>query len=95
MPIGKPIAIKSLDQELYSDFETLRREREATDTMIEEWTEKISAEWLRARCATMRCRTAATGTFHCGWRSLIFSIIKPIIAVKSQRCSSSSASIRE
>jgi uncharacterized damage-inducible protein DinB len=43
---GSPIAIKSLDQELYPDFAILRREREATDALIVEWTEKISAEWL-------------------------------------------------
>src|ERR1700676_3736860 len=55
---GKPIPIKSLDQELYSDFETLRRERAATDTMIEEWTEKISAEWLTS---TMRYHSMADG----------------------------------
>jgi uncharacterized damage-inducible protein DinB len=54
----KPIAIKSLDQELYSDFETLRRERLATDTMIEEWTEKISAEWLTS---TMRYHSMSDG----------------------------------
>jgi len=54
----KPIAIKSLDQELYSDFETLRREREATDAMIEEWTEKISAEWL---ASTMRYHAMSDG----------------------------------
>jgi uncharacterized damage-inducible protein DinB len=53
-----PIAIKSLDQELYSDFETLRREREATDTMIEEWTGKISDEWLSS---TMRYHAMSDG----------------------------------
>ena len=53
-----PIAIKSLAQELYSDFETLRREREATDTMIKEWTEKISAEWL---ITTMRYHSMSDG----------------------------------
>jgi uncharacterized damage-inducible protein DinB len=55
---GKPIAIKSLDQELYSDFETLRRERAATDATIEEWTEKISAEWLNS---TMRYHAMSDG----------------------------------
>jgi uncharacterized damage-inducible protein DinB len=54
----KPIAIKTLDQELYSDFETLRRERTATDKMIEEWTEKISAEWL---ASTMRYHAMSDG----------------------------------
>jgi uncharacterized damage-inducible protein DinB len=55
---GKPIAIKSLDQELYSDFEILRRERAATDEMIEDWTEKLSAEWLTS---TMRYHSMADG----------------------------------
>lgn len=55
---GKPIPIKSLDQELYSDFETLRRERAATDKMIEEWTEKISTEWLQT---TMRYHSMVDG----------------------------------
>lgn len=54
----KPIAIKSLDQELYSDFETLRRERAATDAMIEEWTGKISPEWL---AGTMRYHAMSDG----------------------------------
>jgi uncharacterized damage-inducible protein DinB len=54
----QPIPIKALDQELYSDFETLRRERRATDTMIAEWTEKISAEWLTS---TMRYHAMSDG----------------------------------
>ena len=54
----KPIAVQSLAQELYSDFESLRRERAATDTMIEEWTGKISAEWLSS---TMRYHAMADG----------------------------------
>ena len=55
---GKPIAVKSLDQELYSDFAILRREREATDNLIVEWTEKISAEWL---VGNMRYHAMADG----------------------------------
>jgi uncharacterized damage-inducible protein DinB len=35
---GRAIDIRSLDQELYADFATLRREREKTDAMIEAWT---------------------------------------------------------
>ncbi len=34
---GKEFPIRSLDQELYADFEELRRERAATDTSIEEF----------------------------------------------------------
>ena len=54
----KPIAIKSLNQELYSDFETLHRERVATDAMIEESTEKIGTEWLTS---TMRYHSMSDG----------------------------------
>ena len=55
---GKPIVVKSLDQQLYDNFETLRRERTATDKLIEEWTEKISAEWLSG---TMRYHAMSDG----------------------------------
>jgi uncharacterized damage-inducible protein DinB len=41
------IDIRSLDQELYADFATLRREREKTDAMIEAWTTtEITPEFL-------------------------------------------------
>jgi uncharacterized damage-inducible protein DinB len=45
---GRPIEIRSLDQELYADFATLRREREKTDAMIEAWTgsKEITPEFL-------------------------------------------------
>jgi uncharacterized damage-inducible protein DinB len=45
---GRVIEIRSLDQELYTDFATLRREREKTDAMIEAWTtsNEITAEFL-------------------------------------------------
>jgi uncharacterized damage-inducible protein DinB len=44
---GRPIEIRSLDQELYADFATLRREREKTDALIETWTtNEITAESL-------------------------------------------------
>ena len=55
---AKPIVVKALDQQLYDDFETLRRERTATDKLIEEWTEKISAEWLTG---TMRYHSMSDG----------------------------------
>jgi uncharacterized damage-inducible protein DinB len=35
---GREIPIRSLDQELYPTFEVLRREREQTDALIEQWT---------------------------------------------------------
>ena len=43
---GRPIAIHSLDQELYSDFAVLRRAREKTDALIESWTNEITPEFL-------------------------------------------------
>jgi uncharacterized damage-inducible protein DinB len=43
---GHPIEIRSLDQELYADFATLRREREKTDAMIEAWMSEITPEFL-------------------------------------------------
>ena len=44
---GRAIKISSLDQELYEDFATLRREREKTDATIEAWTtSEITPEFL-------------------------------------------------
>jgi uncharacterized damage-inducible protein DinB len=43
---GRVIEIQSLDQELYADFATLRRERERTDAMIESWSAEITPEFL-------------------------------------------------
>lgn len=39
---GKPFAVKSLDQELYSDFAQLRSERNATDVAISDWSSSLS-----------------------------------------------------
>lgn len=36
--LGEPFVAKSLDQELYADFERLRTERAKTDARIEAWT---------------------------------------------------------
>jgi uncharacterized damage-inducible protein DinB len=45
---GRAIEIRSLDQELYADFLTLRREREKSDAAIEAWTasNEITSEFL-------------------------------------------------
>lgn len=43
---GEPFPVRSLDQELYSDFAVLRSEREAEDDRIIEWTDSLSAEDL-------------------------------------------------
>lgn len=41
-----PGGIRSLDQELYADFEELRRERAKTDAEIEEWVAGVTSEKL-------------------------------------------------
>ena len=46
--LARPFAVKSLDQELYSDFAELRRERERTDVEILTWAKGLTAEQLAA-----------------------------------------------
>jgi uncharacterized damage-inducible protein DinB len=46
--LGEPFLIQSLDQELYAGFEELRRERAATDAVIEEWAATLTEERLAA-----------------------------------------------
>ncbi len=43
---GNPVPIRSLDQELYSNFDTLRRERARTDLAIEKWASGLTIEKL-------------------------------------------------
>jgi uncharacterized damage-inducible protein DinB len=43
-----PGGIRSLDQELYSDFDELRRERQKMDENIEQWVATLTAEKLTA-----------------------------------------------
>jgi len=43
---GGVIEIRSLGQELYADFDTLRGERERTDAMIESWAANITRKFL-------------------------------------------------
>jgi uncharacterized damage-inducible protein DinB len=43
-----PGGIRSLDQELYADFDELRRERAKTDTEIAEWVADLTPEKLAA-----------------------------------------------
>jgi uncharacterized damage-inducible protein DinB len=44
--VGRPIAVTSLAQELYSDFDTLRAERAATDRDITEWAANLTGDVL-------------------------------------------------
>ena len=41
---GEPFHVKSLDQELYADFDVLRSEREAGDNRIIEWVASLSPQ---------------------------------------------------
>ena len=45
---GQPFAIRSLDQELYSDFGELRAARAATDDAIDAWVARLTDERLAA-----------------------------------------------
>jgi uncharacterized damage-inducible protein DinB len=54
---GQPIVFTGrLDQELYADFDLLRRERTQTDGVIETWVETLDPERL---AAPIRYRTTA------------------------------------
>ena len=44
--VGRPIAVRSMDQELYADFAELRAERERTDREITEWAGSLTAQAL-------------------------------------------------
>jgi uncharacterized damage-inducible protein DinB len=48
---GKPFVVKSLDQELYSDFAQLRAERTATDIAIADWGSSVSEADLAGELA--------------------------------------------
>ena len=47
--VGRPFAVRSLDQELYASFDELRAERAATDRAIEGWTETLTDEALAGK----------------------------------------------
>jgi uncharacterized damage-inducible protein DinB len=49
-----PGGIHSLDQELYADFEELRRERTLTDDTLSEWVDGLTPERLAAPLVYMR-----------------------------------------
>ena len=44
--LAQPFPARSLDQELYSDFDELRRERAITDAQIEAWVAGLTEETL-------------------------------------------------
>jgi uncharacterized damage-inducible protein DinB len=43
---GKPLSSRKLGEELYSDFEQLRQEREQFDQEILDWAKTLLVEWL-------------------------------------------------
>jgi uncharacterized damage-inducible protein DinB len=45
--VARPIAVTSLAQELYSDFDTLRAERAATDRAISAWAASLTGRFSR------------------------------------------------
>ena len=47
--IGRPVTVKSLDQELYADFGALRAERASTDQDIEGWAQGLRDEQLAGK----------------------------------------------
>ena len=49
-----PGGIKSLDQELYADFDELRRERVKTDDALDEWVATLTAEKLAGNLRFVR-----------------------------------------
>lgn len=44
--INEPFSVTKIGQELYADFDELRKEREQTDLEIVKWSKNITAEWL-------------------------------------------------
>jgi uncharacterized damage-inducible protein DinB len=44
--LGKPFFVSNMGQEMYTDFNQLRWEREITDREIIEWSRTLSTEWL-------------------------------------------------
>ncbi len=46
---GEPFSAK-IGQELYSDFDELRQQRELTDIQILSWSASLSPEWLNQTC---------------------------------------------
>ena len=87
-----PGGIRSLDQELYADFDELHRERAKMDAEIEEWVAVLTAEKLAAPSATA-ARGWITPT-PSGGPSLISSTTRRIIGGRSRLCSGRLAPIR-
>ncbi len=55
-----PGGIHSLDQELYADFEELRRERTLTDTQFSKWIDEVTDEQLLGPLPSKRSKGRET-----------------------------------
>lgn len=80
-----PGGIRSLDQELYADFDELRRERGTTDAVIESWVGQIAADRLAAPFRFVRRGVRSRCPFGGPYRSS--STIRRIIVDRSPRFS--------
>ena len=56
---GVEFPIRSLDQDLFAEFEDLRRERAATDAAIEDLCARLTEDWL-IRSSPRSCTTSTT-----------------------------------
>lgn len=63
---ARPFRPRSLDQELYADFDELRRERIATDDAIDAWAGSLSAGSLAATLEYTSVVNPATHRFPLG-----------------------------
>lgn len=87
--MGAPPDIKSLADELFPDFDELRRERAATDAVIDDYVAALRPEQLAATLAyrTVRGTPSLTRSASC---SLTGSITRRTTVDRPPRCSCSS-----
>ena len=65
---GNPIRVRTLDQELYADFDVLRREQAATDAHVERWADELDPAVL---AGPIRYRsTDGTERAHPYWQAV-------------------------
>lgn len=59
---AEPFLVQSLDQELYADFDELRRERVITDGVIDNWVSKLTEDVLASSFTFTTIANPATVT---------------------------------
>ncbi|HET9957061.1 MAG TPA: DinB family protein [Polyangiaceae bacterium] len=84
--------IRSLDQDLYSEFEALRRERALTDDELSAWSPGSPPS--SSRPPSCSCAVVRGSRRPCGEPSRMFSITRPTIVDKSLLCSPNRARIQ-